>query len=457
MTTARTSSFADASRAAARISSWTWTFSAFIFGRSSRIVPTPSRTVRLTNSPITSLLTVPEAYPAVTSPGTVPDQSKQGYCGLLQLDSLPRDRGAAGRVDDAERAEAHGAIRLRYDGRLLARGGRTGLADRVEEGADHGGVQVAADRQEHLTGGVRAADVRQERLDLDRAVGAGHLERDAAPGRTVVRNAPRAVDGCHQPVVVVDRHQTAGLHLYTLVLVQDPVRRGVHPRRRRTAGQTVDEIRTMHGVADHRATPGQLRVGEPLPRVDWDLPVVGAQYGEDVAEPARLHHGPQLQVRRRETDRVGDHEDRPGRLTGSQHRLAVGHLGGQRLLAQHVDAGSGGPLDQCTVTRVLGRDDDGVRSPVEQLVVAVDVRNTQAGGELGAPRPGVGRRCAVRVGGQHLDVRHRTEELRVRRRVDVRERSDRNLQAHADTPVETKVFMSIVRPDSIEARAASAR
>src|SRR3954452_23885787 len=126
MTTARTSSFADASRAAARISSWTWTFSAFIFGRSSRIVPTPSRTVSLTNSPITSLLTVPGAYPSVTSPGTVPDQSKQGYCGLLQLDSLPRDRGAAARVDDAERAGGPGGIRLREDGRAAGPRRRAG-------------------------------------------------------------------------------------------------------------------------------------------------------------------------------------------------------------------------------------------------------------------------------------------------------------------------------------------
>src|SRR6478672_4964501 len=54
-TTALTSSRAVASAAAARISSWTWTLIAFIFGRSSRIVPTPSATSSRTNSPIGSL------------------------------------------------------------------------------------------------------------------------------------------------------------------------------------------------------------------------------------------------------------------------------------------------------------------------------------------------------------------------------------------------------------------
>ncbi len=51
-TTALTSSRSVASWAAARISSCTTMLRAFIFGRSSRIVPTPSDTSRLTNSPI---------------------------------------------------------------------------------------------------------------------------------------------------------------------------------------------------------------------------------------------------------------------------------------------------------------------------------------------------------------------------------------------------------------------
>src|SRR6266404_3924437 len=50
MTTARTSARVDASCAAARISSCTWTLSAFIGGRSRRIVPTPPSTSRVTNS-----------------------------------------------------------------------------------------------------------------------------------------------------------------------------------------------------------------------------------------------------------------------------------------------------------------------------------------------------------------------------------------------------------------------
>src|SRR5690606_17346723 len=49
---ARTSSRSVASCAASRISRCTWASRAFIFGRSSRIVPTPSATSRRTNSPM---------------------------------------------------------------------------------------------------------------------------------------------------------------------------------------------------------------------------------------------------------------------------------------------------------------------------------------------------------------------------------------------------------------------
>jgi hypothetical protein len=50
-TTARISGSPAAACAAARSSSWTWVFSGFIGGRSSRIVPMPSAAVRFTNSP----------------------------------------------------------------------------------------------------------------------------------------------------------------------------------------------------------------------------------------------------------------------------------------------------------------------------------------------------------------------------------------------------------------------
>src|SRR4051812_30361604 len=50
MTTARTSSREDASIAAARTSRCNCSSIAFIFGRSRRIVPTPSSTCRVTNS-----------------------------------------------------------------------------------------------------------------------------------------------------------------------------------------------------------------------------------------------------------------------------------------------------------------------------------------------------------------------------------------------------------------------
>src|SRR3569623_128776 len=63
-TTALTSARSLASSAAARISSWTCTMSAFILGRSSRIVPTPSSTSRRTNSPISCRLLHPGVSPA---------------------------------------------------------------------------------------------------------------------------------------------------------------------------------------------------------------------------------------------------------------------------------------------------------------------------------------------------------------------------------------------------------
>src|SRR3712207_3540514 len=50
MTTARTSSRLSASIAAARTSMWSCSSMAFIFGRSRRMVPTPSSTCRVTNS-----------------------------------------------------------------------------------------------------------------------------------------------------------------------------------------------------------------------------------------------------------------------------------------------------------------------------------------------------------------------------------------------------------------------
>ena len=55
-TTARTSSRSVASAAASRSSVWTWKLIAFIFGRSSRMVPTPSATSRLTNSPMARIM-----------------------------------------------------------------------------------------------------------------------------------------------------------------------------------------------------------------------------------------------------------------------------------------------------------------------------------------------------------------------------------------------------------------
>src|SRR6478752_9716299 len=74
-TTALTSSRSVASTAAARISSCTCTLRAFIFGRSSRIVPTPSATSSRTNSPIaaTSRVGTPARHAASIGKNAVRD------------------------------------------------------------------------------------------------------------------------------------------------------------------------------------------------------------------------------------------------------------------------------------------------------------------------------------------------------------------------------------------------
>src|SRR3954453_2790771 len=66
-TTARTSSRSVASAAASRSSAWTWKLIAFIFGRSRRMVPTPSATSRLTNSPMLGILPGASSAPALPS------------------------------------------------------------------------------------------------------------------------------------------------------------------------------------------------------------------------------------------------------------------------------------------------------------------------------------------------------------------------------------------------------
>src|SRR5256885_390329 len=105
--TARTSSRSAASVAAARISSCTAALSAFIFGRSSRMVPIPPSTSNRTNSP-----TSPPRLTPSTSRVTLPpppahhDQSQTFERGLPVLLGLERpDRvalvlGAAVRLAD---------------------------------------------------------------------------------------------------------------------------------------------------------------------------------------------------------------------------------------------------------------------------------------------------------------------------------------------------------------------
>ncbi len=78
--TARTSSRSDASVAAARISSWTVTLSAFIGGRSRRMVATPSATSRCTNSAMAG---------SVSDPRRGADASDQ-LAPVWQDDPVPR-------------------------------------------------------------------------------------------------------------------------------------------------------------------------------------------------------------------------------------------------------------------------------------------------------------------------------------------------------------------------------
>ena len=106
---------------------------------------------------------------------------------------------------------------------------------------------------------------------------------------------------------------------------------------------------------------------------------------------------------------------------------------------------------------VLRSHDNSVGTPGEQLVIRIDVRHTELGGKVIAPRTGVRSRGAVRIRGQHLDVGQRAEQPRVRRGMRVGERRQRNLQSHSATPAGLKTLMSTTRPVAIDSRAASAR
>src|ERR687889_186985 len=84
MTTARTSSRSPASSAAARTSMCSCSSIAFIFGRSRRIVPTPSSTCRVTNSGVCAMdgtLTSAAGGEAAVGPGELQRQPE----GVRQL------------------------------------------------------------------------------------------------------------------------------------------------------------------------------------------------------------------------------------------------------------------------------------------------------------------------------------------------------------------------------------
>src|SRR6266851_6036285 len=79
---------ADTSAAAAAISSWTWAFSAFMGGRSSRIVAMAWSVSTRTNSPMRHLTAGPRSARA----GTLPAQGPGGGYSRWLVFSRPRPR-----------------------------------------------------------------------------------------------------------------------------------------------------------------------------------------------------------------------------------------------------------------------------------------------------------------------------------------------------------------------------
>src|SRR6266700_3966120 len=119
-TTARTSSSADTAVAAARSSSWICAFSAFIGGRSSRIVAIPSSTDTVTTSPISCILLwnladrVPERnqQPAEDQPEDVQDETHGSIMRVgqpVQVVDLRAVRQRAGRAQPAGGGRTGGA------------------------------------------------------------------------------------------------------------------------------------------------------------------------------------------------------------------------------------------------------------------------------------------------------------------------------------------------------------
>ena len=118
-------------------------------------------------------------------------------------------------------------------------------------------------------------------------------------------------------------------------------------------------------------------ISEPTTVTNWDLAVIGPAQGDDAAKLVAPDGGGQVLELGREAYRVGNHEEDPG--VGSQGgvTLSLGAGYRERFLAQHGDTGRCGHLDELTVAGVLGADDDSVGFPGEELLIGVDVADSQ--------------------------------------------------------------------------------
>src|SRR6476661_2434257 len=193
--TALTSARSVASAAAARISSWTWTLSAFIFGRSRRIVPMPPSTSSRTNSPIGSglarrdgVLGQPGLEEEAHALEDVVDRQRHEdvEVGVRRHDVLGRDDEAL--LDERELDDVELHRQVVAAGEALVAVGRDGLGELpLAEEADKGEVTLGDAGEERR---ARALVVDDGELEVAVSVDARldaealqHVEDAVAHGR----------------------------------------------------------------------------------------------------------------------------------------------------------------------------------------------------------------------------------------------------------------------------------
>src|SRR6476661_3223461 len=185
--TALTSARSVASAAAARISSRTWTLSAFIFGRSRRIVPMPPSTSSRTNSPIGSglarrdgVLGQPGLEEEADALEDVVDRERHEdvEVGVRRDDVLGRDDGAL--LDERELDDVELHREVVAAGEALVAVGRHGLGELpLAEEADDGEVTLGDAREQRR---ARTLVVDDRELDVAVAVDA-RLDAEALEDR----------------------------------------------------------------------------------------------------------------------------------------------------------------------------------------------------------------------------------------------------------------------------------